>query len=123
MTAAEQLILIECQTRQDAIAATIGAPESGSILERTEQNNARLNGPRYVPSDWFGEDGKPLPEAERVRFLRAVHKLASAGFLAVTRNGAGRVERIRLTQSGRAEVGRLVDQMEATSTDSADHAP
>jgi hypothetical protein len=62
----------------------------------------REYGPLYAPRDWFG-GGEPLPEAERVRYLRAVRRLAGEGLLTmIVSERGGKLQRLRLTRAGRA---------------------
>lgn len=58
-------------------------------------------GPLYSPG-WFGERG--ATEARRVRLLRTVYRLDSAGLVDIVKSDGGRLERLRLTKAGRSAV-------------------
>jgi hypothetical protein len=63
------------------------------------------HGPRYSPR-WFG--GLTATEAGRIRVLRALYGLADAGLVTLVKSeGAGRLQRARLTEAGREAVAGL----------------
>ncbi|WP_439628801.1 hypothetical protein [Gemmata sp.] len=98
------LILTEVVRRCDEIAARPKPPawrtwESGPDAEDREY------GPRYSPT-WFGE----VDEAARVRFLRAVYGLHAAGLVAAVKSEGGRLERVKITDEGRAAAAEMVSQ-------------
>lgn len=97
------LILRAVAQRQEEID-TRPQPPRWKVYEAAGDADDREYGPRYTPT-WFGERGET--EARRVRLLRTVYRLADAGLLAVVKSEGGRLERVRLTDEGRAAVAEL----------------
>jgi hypothetical protein len=87
--------------RREAVIAARAKPPAWKKWEARPDADDREFGPRYSPS-WFGYAGDT--EARRVRLLRTVYRLAEAGLVTVVKSEGGRLERLRLTDAGRAAV-------------------
>lgn len=96
-TAEEREVLAVCRRLMAEIAATPDPP-AWKRWEAADLADLRRYGPRYSPSRWFG-DGRPVPERYRVRYLRAVQSLESAGLVKAT-NAGNRLAFLRLTTEG-----------------------
>jgi hypothetical protein len=96
MKSTDTRILIECLARENAIAASPARKPWWGILDRHDDDVAY--GPRYKPSAWFGD----LTDAERQHYMRGCYRLSKAGLLLVVASTGGRLERIKLTDAGRA---------------------
>lgn len=117
LTAEEREILLVCKQLTGDIAAR---PEPASRWDRAELADLRKYGPRYSPSEWFG-DGRSLPERFRVRFLRAVQNLESRRLVKGTNRG-GRLAHLKLTAEGEALAATLAADPDpgTTPTDPAE---
>jgi hypothetical protein len=92
-------VLLELLVRTRAIARRPRPPAWRSWeVERWQDD--REWGPLYSPAEWFG-GGESIPEYLRVRYLRAIRKLAADGLLTMIMSESGkRLERLRLTEAG-----------------------
>jgi len=105
----ERLILTKCLRLMREIAER-PRPRRFSLAEAAWEDD-REYGPTYSPGEWFPapRDGLALTEAGRVRFLRAVWRLADEGLLVPVLPFRGkRLERIRLTQAGEKVAAELL---------------
>jgi hypothetical protein len=64
--------------------------------EQSERDDLAANGMRYAANDWFGPG---LLERERVRYLRAIQRLAAVGLLTIVKTGP-RMTHLRITDEG-----------------------
>lgn len=94
-------ILAEVARRCAEIAAR-PKPQAWQIWAVRRDADDREYGPRYSPA-WFGE----LHEADRVRFLRTVYRLHAAGLIAAVKSEGGRLDRVQITDAGRAAVAEM----------------
>jgi hypothetical protein len=96
-------VLLEFGRRERAIADREPPPAWQRWAVRGRDDDVGY-GPKYSPK-WFG--GAGATEARRVRPLRVVHKLGESGLLTLVVSEAGRLQRVRLTEAGRAAVAEL----------------
>lgn len=101
---AHQMILFACHVRQMAMKGRHGPPK-WRTWARQSWDFARLNGPKYEPSEWF----PGIDTAGQKRLLRAIHDLEAAGLL-VTAAEWERLSHIRLTDAGAKEAERLLSK-------------
>ena len=87
-------ILTECQARQREIKRR-KIPDYEFRFNHLLCNE-RDFGPRYVPSEWFGD----LVNKQRQAYLRAIGDLERAGLVEVLRSDGGRLTNLRLTAKG-----------------------
>ena len=97
------LVLVEVARRCDAIAAR-PKPPVWKTWETLGDDADRAFGPLYSPQ-WFGD--ATATEAGRVRLLRTVYRLSDAGLLTIVKSEGGRLERVRLTKTGRQAADEL----------------
>ena len=95
------LVLTELARREAAIAAR-PRPPAWKTWEARPDADDRKYGPRYSPT-WLAD--VTADEAGRVRMLRTLYRLADAGLVELLKSEGGRLERVRLTDAGRASVG------------------
>jgi hypothetical protein len=118
MTSEEKAVLVECQRREDEIAAQPNSPKHRT-WDRRALDELREYGPEFSSNLWFGNEGDPVPERFRSRFLRAVWKLAADGLLVPTRTGA-RLSHLKLTEQGRQAVAAMDTATDAPQDGRAD---
>lgn len=99
-----KLVLLEVMEQCEAIL-TRARPPAWQTWATRDHDADREHGPRYSPT-WFGD--LAATDARRVRLLRTVYRLAGAGLLTVAKSEGGRLERVRLTDAGRAAVEELL---------------
>ena len=97
------LVLLELHRQCEAIRTRPKPPAWKTWAVRDHATDLEY-GPRYSPS-WFGEAAGT--EARRVRLLRTVYRLADAGLVDIVKSEGGRLERLRLTKTGRVAVAEL----------------
>ena len=101
-------IEVEVLTVLGRLSAEIEAaprPAKHDVWALREWQEDRDNGPRYLPSRWFG-DGSAMPPKYTSRYIRAVHSLRAKGLvLAVGDNG--RLWSLKLTDAGRQALADL----------------
>jgi hypothetical protein len=98
-----KLVLMEIDRQCEAVRSRPSPP----AWKRWEVEDHDLDlryGPSYTPA-WFGE--LTATEAGRVRVLRTVYRLSAGGLLILAKSEGGRLERVRLTPSGREVVAEL----------------
>jgi hypothetical protein len=89
----------------EAAAEIAARPVPAATWQAAELADLRRFGPAFDASGWFN-GGDPLPERERIRFLRAVRRLAHAGLMTFTRIN-GRLRHVKLTAAGEREAAAL----------------
>ena len=98
-----KLVLMEIDRRCEAVRFR-PRPPAWRWWE-TEAHDLDLRyGAEYSPS-WFGE--LAATEARRVRVLRTIYRLACSGLVVLVKSEGGRLERLRLTETGREAVAEL----------------
>jgi hypothetical protein len=106
MKSEAKAVLLACLELTREIAARPD-PDPWKEWEVADLADERKYGPRYWPAWWFG-GGKPLREAERVRYLRALQSLERDGLVKITNHAGGtKLGWVKLTDAGRAEAEKL----------------
>jgi hypothetical protein len=107
MTTELRAVLIECLKREDALK-TAAAPPKWQTWEYEPYLDELEFGPAWAPADWFGGD-VGLTDAQRMRFVRAVHAAATAGLVTITLGPDGRrIAHVQLTDAGRSQAGAML---------------
>lgn len=96
----EKEVLAEVLKRTLAIEKAKRPTGPFEYRERDRYEDEKLNGPRYLTSEWFNND-EPLPEARRVRYLRSTHRLIRSGLMTGVRSEGGKLVNVHLTEKGR----------------------
>lgn len=86
-------------------------PPAWRIWDRQPFDEQRENGPEYRPFDWFG----PHSEAERVRYLRAIRRLETAGLLVTHQRLGRRLSHVKLSPLGQEIAQRLIEGRDVAS--------
>ena len=100
-----RVVLIEVHQRCE-VAQSRRRPPEWKPWEVWEYEADIKYGRLYSPR-WFGRLTET--EAGRVRMLRTVYRLADAGLLILVKTEGGRLERVRLTEAGRAAATELLN--------------
>lgn len=95
-------ILRECLRRELEISCRLPPPKWQKWETELYEDDLAF-GPKYGFGRWFGDH----PNSVRQAYLRAVYELGERGLLEITRSGGGRLERVQLTDEGRAIAERL----------------
>lgn len=99
---AEQRLLREILARTLALEKA-KRPTAPDFRGQEDFDEQKANGVRYRPTEWFTSEGEGMPEADRVAYLRATHKLIRAGHLIGVRSDGGKLQFVSLTDAGRAK--------------------
>jgi hypothetical protein len=107
MTIEMRAVLIECLKREEALK-TAEPPPEWKWWDYEPYLDELEFGPAWAPAEWFGGN-VGLTDAQRMRFVRAVHAAATAGLVTITLGpDRRRIAHVQLTEAGRSQAGAML---------------